>query len=515
MEENYKDKLNEETYSEDDVYSDSPYMSIDRYLNEDGVIDVKVYTDNIVAGNEKIGTALIEDASITTAKIADASITSAKIADASIDTAKIKTGAITTALIDTGAVGTAQIADGSITDAKIVSLTANKITSGTIDTSQVTVQGTNGKLRISDNRLQVFDNQRTPVERVSLGDVNGDGTVYGLKVRSADGKTILYDHNGVYSAGITDGAITNPKISDGAVDNRVIAANAITADKIVAGTITGDKIASKTITANNIAANTITAGSAIIADGAITSAKIADASITSAKIANLAVDTAKIADASITDAKIANISADKITTGTLNADIVNITGKLTSVSIDVSTDVKIGNTLYIGDPYDLSTQKAIQFSTAAEISTNHDGLDFQANGLTLRSVGSEGDVNIFAGRDVFISAQGVIQFDGEVEFLGSVTGLSTNQSGSHSHTASIWSSGEHNHGGSTGSNGSHNHGLISGHQIRMRNPSTGAEYWATYYAAPDHSHSIMTSGEHTHSIKINYAGEHSHNFQRR
>ena len=100
-----------------------------------------------------------------------------------------------------------------------------------------------------------------------------------------------------------------------------------------------------------------------------------------------------------------------------------------------------------------------------------------------------------------------------MEFLGSVSGLSTTTNGSHSHTASMWVSGEHNHGGSTGSAGSHNHGLISGHQIRMRNPNTGAEYWATYSAAPDHSHSIMSSGSHTHSITINYAGDHSHNIK--
>ena len=220
---------------------------------------------------------------------------------------------------------------------------------------------------------------------------------------------------------------------------------------------------------------------------------IGEAKITGALIEDASITSANIADASITDAKIANISADKITTGTLDADTVNITGTLTSVTIEVSTDVKVGNTIYIGDQDDISTQKAIQFSTAAEISTTYDGLDLQANGLTLRSVGSEGDVSIFAGRDIFINAQGVIQFDGDVEFLGSVKGLSTGVSGLH------------NHGGSTGADGSHNHGLTSGHQIRMRNPSTGAEYWATYNAAPDHRHSIMTSGEHTHSLTINNA----------
>ena len=50
-------------------------------------------------------------------------------------------------------------------------------------------------------------------ERVSLGDVNNDGTTFGLRVRGADGETILLDENGVKREGITDGAITNEKIS--------------------------------------------------------------------------------------------------------------------------------------------------------------------------------------------------------------------------------------------------------------------------------------------------------------
>lgn len=284
--------------------------------------------------NATIGTANIIDGAITNAKIANASIDNAKIADASISTAKIQTGAITTALIGTGAVGTAQIADGSITDAKIVNLNANKINAGTINTGQVTIQGANGKLKISNNRLQVFDNQQTPVERVSIGDVNNDGTVYGLRVRSADGQTVLYDHNGVYSEGITDGAITNPKIANDAVDSRVIAANSVMAEHIVAGAITGDKIAARTITANEIATNAITAGSAIIADGAITTAKIADGNITNAKIANATItgakiatatiDTANIKDSSITDAKIVNLTANKLTAGTIDASQINV-----------------------------------------------------------------------------------------------------------------------------------------------------------------------------------------------
>jgi phage minor structural protein len=260
--------------------------------------------DNAKIAAAAIDTAKIQDGAITNAKIAVGAIDSAKISHAAIDTAHIKAGAITTALIAQGAVGTAQIADGSITDAKIVSLNASKINAGTINTGQVTIQGANGKLKISNNRLQVFDNQPTPVERVSIGDVNNDGTVYGIRVRGADGQTVLYDHNGVYTEGITDGAITNPKISDGAVDSRVIAANSVLADHIVAGAITGDKIAARTITANNIAVNTITADSGVIANGAITNAMIAN--LDASKITSGYINAARIQAGSITVDKLAS-----------------------------------------------------------------------------------------------------------------------------------------------------------------------------------------------------------------
>lgn len=248
--------------------------------------------------------AKIADATITNAKIANGTIESAKIGDAQITTAKIATGAITTALLGDAQITTAKIADAQVTNAKIASLVAGKITSGTLDTALVTVQGANGKLRISGNRLQAFDNQATPVERVALGDVNGNGTVYGFRVRGEDGTTVLYDHTGVYNEGITDGAVTNPKIGDDAVDGRIIAADVVTANHILAGTITATEIAGNTITASKMVTGTITAASGILADAVIT--------------------TAKIADAQITNAKIASIDAQKITTGVLDAGRIRI-----------------------------------------------------------------------------------------------------------------------------------------------------------------------------------------------
>lgn len=113
--------------------------------------------------------------------------------------------------------GSGIIADGAIGSAQISRLDAGKIESGTIDTSKLTIMGANGNLLIRGNRLQVFEGMGLQqYERVSLGDVNNDGTIYGLRVRGKDGNTILYDENGVYREGITDGSITNDKIGDDA-----------------------------------------------------------------------------------------------------------------------------------------------------------------------------------------------------------------------------------------------------------------------------------------------------------
>lgn len=142
--------------------------------------------------------------------------------------------------------GSTIIANGAIGSAQISSLEVDKLESGVINTSRISLEGANGNLRLRGNRLQVFEGIGTEqFERVSLGDVNNDGSVYGLRVRGADGNTILYDENGVYREGITDGSINNDKISDdadidGAKLNITSVINKINEDGT--GTIHGTKI---------------------------------------------------------------------------------------------------------------------------------------------------------------------------------------------------------------------------------------------------------------------------------
>lgn len=160
-----------------------------------------------------VGSAQLDDLAVTTAKIAQAAITNAQIANAAVDTAQIALGAITAALIENGAVGTAQIADASITDAKIVSLNADVISSGTLSTERLIIKGANG---------------------------------------------LIYEIN-AQASGLSMTELSEEKYQN-QLNGTVIVARSITADQIAAATITANEILSATITGDKIAAGTIEGG---------------------------------------------------------------------------------------------------------------------------------------------------------------------------------------------------------------------------------------------------------------
>lgn len=148
---------------------------------------------------------------------------------ATIDLANVKDASIKSAMIDAGAVKTVQIADGSITDAKIVELTANKITAGILSVERLELVGSTSSIVYA---------------------LNNSGELVSENVNTLDGD-VLTDRT-------------------------------ITADKLVANSITANEIASKTITANEILSNTIT--SAELAAGSVTADILAAGSVTAEKI---------------------------------------------------------------------------------------------------------------------------------------------------------------------------------------------------------------------------------------
>lgn len=102
------------------------------------------------------------------------------------------------------------MAEGAIGDAQISNVSANKLGAGTIDTAIVTVAGTDGRLRISDNTIQIKDANRV---RVQIGkDVSGD---YSMSVWDADGK-LIWDALGATEDTIQRQIIRDKMVADDA-----------------------------------------------------------------------------------------------------------------------------------------------------------------------------------------------------------------------------------------------------------------------------------------------------------
>lgn len=221
------DKINQKfPIGNDDIQNDA--------ITSDKIKDNQVYGSHIFANQI---TAEHIDANQITAKHIDTDAIKSKHIDADqIQSEHIDANQITTKHLSSGSIkaehidanqitakhlsansilaGSTVIGQGAIGSAQISELSASQISSGTIDTSNIDIQGENGMLKLKGNRLQVFTgsgNQR--FERVSLGDVNNDGSYYGLLVRGSDGNTVLFDEKGITEKGITDGLITNEHIS--------------------------------------------------------------------------------------------------------------------------------------------------------------------------------------------------------------------------------------------------------------------------------------------------------------
>ena len=97
-----------------------------------------------------------------------------------------------------------------VKDANIIDVSASKITAGTIDTSEVTIQSQNGNIIITDATQQFKDNDGNV--RLQLGqDATGN---FNFILYDASGKGILIDSAGIKEAAISDGMIKEEMIGD-------------------------------------------------------------------------------------------------------------------------------------------------------------------------------------------------------------------------------------------------------------------------------------------------------------
>lgn len=111
--------------------------------------------------------------------------------------------------------GSAVIAEGAIGSSQISSLSVNKLEAGDITTSKHRIVSADGTIEIVGNQILI---NRNNVNRVILGEYRkqDNTTEYGLLIRGKDGRTVMFDSDGVHNAGITDGAIDNNKVADNA-----------------------------------------------------------------------------------------------------------------------------------------------------------------------------------------------------------------------------------------------------------------------------------------------------------
>ena len=207
-------------------------------INDLTAVDAKIqrlYTEDLTAIRADIVTLNSQKANIIEfnsvradlqqAIIGKANITDLNAAVGKINVLESKTASIENSLnknltaenIATGAItaGSGIIAEGAIGDAEISSLSVNKLKVGDITTSKHRIVSADGTIEIVGNQILI---NRNNINRVILGEYRklDNTTEYGLLIRGKDGRTVMFDSDGVHNAGITDGAIDNNKVADNA-----------------------------------------------------------------------------------------------------------------------------------------------------------------------------------------------------------------------------------------------------------------------------------------------------------
>lgn len=153
------------------------------------------------------------DADIRYAKISDLDATNADITDLEADIADIDTlifGSASGKTIHSSFANAviAQLANAQIKSAMIDSVSADKINAGDINTNNVRIMSEDGSLYISDETIQITDDNRV---RVQIGkDAAGD---YSINIWDASGN-LMFSEGGITSNAIKNAIIRNDMVSE-------------------------------------------------------------------------------------------------------------------------------------------------------------------------------------------------------------------------------------------------------------------------------------------------------------
>lgn len=188
------------------------YATIDNLNALEAEIEQLDVTE-LTARVAKIEKAYITDAEVKTLLAGYATIGNLNATNAQITSLSGKFAAFEKTTTEELVAAKGWLLEGSIGDAQISRVSANKLTAGTIDTAIITVAGSDGHLRISDNTIQIKDLQRV---RVQIGkDASGE---YSLSVWDKAGK-LIWDALGATESTIQRKIIRDKMVADDAAIN--------------------------------------------------------------------------------------------------------------------------------------------------------------------------------------------------------------------------------------------------------------------------------------------------------
>lgn len=224
-----------------------------------------VTADKIDAGAITAGK--IDAEAVTAGKIAAGAVTADKIAAGAIEAEKIAAGAVTAEKIEAGAIETEKIAAEAVTAEKIAAgavearhlkageITAEKIAAKTITARQLQsglITATSGLIAIGAiQTAQIADGSITAAKIVSLNaDVIESGTIKTDRLLLVGEGGLVYEINAAAS-GLSREELSEEEYLDH-INGSVIVADSITARQIAAGAITANEIAVNAVTAAKI-----------------------------------------------------------------------------------------------------------------------------------------------------------------------------------------------------------------------------------------------------------------------
>jgi len=286
----------------------------------------------------------LKDAIVSTAKLVDDAVTNAKIAVDAIQGDVIAAGAITENKLYTGAVTTDKLAANAVTAAKI---TANTITASEIATGSLTsASGVFGDISAAS-----ITSGTLATARLNVSDIISTGSI----IVSGDNVSSLTNDSAYINGGQVNSNVTS--ISGGVITTGTVAAARIDVSGVIsAGSIivSGDNVSNLTNDSAYINGGQVNSNVTSISGGAITTGTVAAARIDVSGVitaGSIIVSGDNITtltnnagytdfDANDVETAIANnvttISGSKITTGTINASLVSVTN-LSATNITTGT----------------------------------------------------------------------------------------------------------------------------------------------------------------------------------